>query len=268
MTVTEATAGDKIGFANWVNGTVDRYMYVCQDSNVLALSANQPTTFGALTAAYNGVCPVYDTTGGQVAAFICGITASINFNENDGRVDYAGRNSSQLLPQITDATIAANLTGNGYNFYAAYATAAQQFQQLQSGVVSGNWDWIDGYVNQIYLNSQLQLALMVLLANTKSLPYNATGYGLIRAACLDPINQFVLFGGLQAGVTLSASQIASVNAAAGVDAASTLQTAGWYLQILPASPQVRGARTSPPMTLWYTDGGSVQKLNLGSIDVQ
>lgn len=268
MTVTEATANDKLGFANWVNGTVDRYMYVCQDSNVLALSANQPTTFGALTAAYNGVCPVYDTTGGQVAAFICGITASINFSENDGRVDYAGRNNSQLLPQITDATVAANLTGNGYNFYAVYATAAQNFQQLQSGVVSGTWKWIDGYVNQIYLNSQLQLAMMVLLANTKSLPYNATGYGLIRASCLDPINQFVLFGGIQAGVVLSSSQVASVNASAGVDAASTLQTAGWYLQILPASPQVRGARTSPPMTLWYTDGGSIQKLNLASIDVQ
>jgi hypothetical protein len=268
MTVSEATANDKLAFAAWVNGTVDRYLYVCQDSSPAPLSANATQSFGVLTAAYNGVCPVYDTTGGQVAAFICGITASINFSENFGRVDYAGRNNSQLVPQITDPSIADNLTGNGYNFYAVYATAAQQFQQLQSGVVSGTWDWIDEYVNQIYLNSQLQLALMVLLANTKSLPYNSTGYGLIRAACLDPINQFVLFGGIQAGVTLSASQVASVNAAAGVDAASTLQTAGWYLQILPASPQVRGARTSPPMTLWYTDGGSVQKLNLASIDVQ
>ena len=268
MTVTEATPSDKLAFAAWVNGTTDRYLYVCQDSNPLALQANQPTTFGQLTAAYNGVCPVYDTTGGSVAAFICGITASINFTENAGRVDYAGRNNSQLTPQITGATVAANLTGNGYNFYAVYATAAQAFQQLQSGVVSGTWDWIDAYVNQIYLNSQLQLAMMVLLANTKSLPYNSIGYGLIRAACLDPINQFVLFGGIQAGVVLSASQVASVNAAAGVNAASTLQTSGWYLQILPASPQVRSARTSPPMTLWYTDGGSVQKLNLASIDVQ
>ena len=109
---------------------------------------------------------------------------------------------------------------------------------------------------------------MVLLTSVKSLPYNALGYGLINAACLDPINQFVLFGGIQSGVALSAQQIASVNAAAGVNAASTLQTTGWYLQILPATAQVRGARTSPPMTLWYTDGGSIQKLNLASIDVQ
>ena len=268
MTVTEATADDKLAFAAWVNGTVDRYMYVCQDSSPAALTANATESFGVLTAAYNGVCPVYDTTGGEVAAFICGITASINFTENDGRVDYAGRNNSQLVPQITDATTAANLTGNGYNFYAVYGTAAQLFQQLQDGVVSGTWDWIDEYVNQIYLNSQLQLAMMVLLANTKNIPYNNLGNGLIRAACLDPIQQFVLFGGIQAGVTLSASQIASLNAAAGVDAASTVSTSGWYLQILPASPQVRAARTSPPMTLWYADGGSVQRLNLASIDVQ
>jgi hypothetical protein len=268
MTVAEVTDSVKLQFAAWVNGTTERYMYVCQDSNVLALSANQPTTFGALTAADNGVCPVYDTTGGTLAAFICGTTASIDFTENDGRITFAYKSNSLLVPQITDATTATNLQGNGYNFYAQYATAAEGFQILYPGVISGAWDWIDTYVNQIYLNSQLQLALMVLLTSVKSLPYNAAGYGLIRAACLDPINQALAFGSIQSGVALSASQAASVNAAAGIQIDQTLQNVGWYLQILPASSQTRGARTSPPMTLWYTDGGSIQKLNLASIDVQ
>lgn len=268
MTVTEVIDSVKLQFAAWVNSTNERYLYVVQDSNVLALSANEPTTFGALTSAYNGVMPVYDTTGGSLAAFICGTTASIDFTETAGRITYAYKGNSQLTPQITDATVADNLKGNGYNFYAAYATAAQGFQMLQPGLVSGEWLWADAYVNQIYLNSQLQLALMELLVNSKSIPYNNVGYGLLRSACSDPINQALNFGSIQPGVALSASQAASVNAAAGVSISGTLQNVGWYLQILPASPQVRSARTSPPMTLWYTDGGSIQKLNLASIDIQ
>lgn len=268
MTVTEVIDSVKLQFAAWVNSTNERYLYVVQDSNVLALTANQPTTFGALTDDYNGVMPVYDTTGGTLAAFICGTTASIDFTETAGRITFAYKGNSQLVPQITDATVAQNLIGNGYNFYAAYATAAQGFQMLQPGLVSGAWLWADAYVNQIYLNSQLQLALMELLVNSKSIPYNNVGYGLIRSACSDPITQALNFGSIQPGVALSASQAASVNAAAGVSISGTLQNVGWYLQILPASSQVRSARTSPPMTLWYTDGGSIQKLNLASIDIQ
>jgi hypothetical protein len=47
-----------------------------------------------------------------------------------------------------------------------------------------------------------------------------------------------------------------------------LSTTGYYLQILDPGAIVRGGRGSPKCTLWYTDGGSVQKINLASIDVQ
>jgi hypothetical protein len=268
MTITEQIDSVKLGFAAWVNAQNQRYVYVAQDSNVLAIQANQPTTFGALVANDTGVCPVFDTSGGSLAAFVCGTAASIDFTETDGRVDFAFKGNSQLVPQITDATLANNLTGNGYNFYAAYATAAQGFQEYQPGSVSGTWKWLDSYVNQIYMNSQFQLALMVLLANVKSLPYTAAGYNQIRAALLAPITQALNFGAIRSGVSLTASQAASVNAAAGVAIDQTLQNVGWYLQILPASGQVRANRTSPPMTFWYTDGGSIHRLNLASIEIQ
>ena len=67
---------------------------------------------------------------------------------------------------------------------------------------------------------------------------------------------------------LSASQAAQVNNAAGVKIDNVLTTRGWYLQILPATAQVRSQRGSPPMTLWYMDGGSVQQITLASIVIQ
>lgn len=267
MTVDEVIDSVKLAFAAWVNSTNDRYAYIVQDSNAAVLTGPAGSSFGVLTESYDGVCPVYDTTG-SIAAFICGAAASIDFDATQGRITFAYKSQAGLTPDVTDADSAANAIGNGYNFYGAYATANQSFQFLQPGLVSGSWNWLDEYINQIWLNNALQLALVELLANTKSIPYNQQGYALIRASCLDPINAALNAGVIQAGVNLSASQVQELNTAAGVDASTPVQQLGWYLQIKPASSGTRVVRGSPPMTLWYTDGGSVQKINLASIDVQ
>jgi hypothetical protein len=183
-------------------------------------------------------------------------------------VTYAYRGQGGLVPDITDATVAGNLIANGSNFYGAYATANDRFLNLQRGVMPGPWNFIDAYINQVWLNSEMQLALMVLLTNIRSLPYNSAGYNLIRATLLDPIQQALNAGVIQPGITLSNSQRAQVNTAAGASIADTLQTVGWYLLIQDASPEVRANRGSPPITLWYTDGGSIQNIELASIDVQ
>jgi len=267
MTCFEPVTDDKTLFATWVNSKNDRYLYVCWDSDANAIVANNATAFGPLAkaAAYDGVCVVYPSA--DKAAFICGTIGSIDFNQREGRTTLAFRGQSGLTYDITDDTQAINLKNNGYSFYGAYATANQQFVGLQNGNMPGRWLWIDPYVNQIYFNSQLQLQLMVLMQQAKSLPYNNIGYGLLRAACQDPINQMLNFGAIRTDVPLSESQAAQVNTAAGLAVDKTINTQGYYLQILPASAQVRQNRQSPPMTLWYTDGGSIQYINLASIDI-
>ena len=269
MTVFEPILSVKLAFAEWVTTTSppERYVYSAWDSDEAPTVGPAPGSFGPLTANDNGVCPLFDPLG-FTAAFVCGAIASIDYTETNGRITFAYKGQAGLVPDVTDATVAENLIANGYNFYGAYATANQQFQFLQPGLVSGAWKWLDTYVDQIYLNSQFQLALMELLNNVKSLPYNTQGYGLVRAACLDPINEALNNGTIQAGIPLSAAQAAEVNTAAGVKIDNVLTQVGWYLQILPASAQTRGNRTSPPMTFWYTDGGSIQKLNLASIDIE
>ena len=81
------------------------------------------------------------------------------------------------------------------------------------------------------------------------------------------INAALAFGAIRTGVTLSDEQISEVNQAAGVDAASVIQTAGNYLQILDPGAQVRGLRGSPIVNLWYADGDAVQTITMASIDI-
>jgi len=58
-----------------------------------------------------------------------------------------------------------------------------------------------------------------------------------------------------------------VNNAAGLAIDGTLSAQGYYLQILPAAPASRAARTTPPITFWFIDRGAVQQINLASIEL-
>jgi hypothetical protein len=213
--------------------------------------------------------PVYDVSGtGVIAAFQTAIAASINFQQENGRTTAAFRGQTGLVAQVTNETVYENLIANGYNCYASFATANQNFTQNQPGQISGAFRWFDTYIDQIFLNSQFQLALMNLLASLPAVPYVTRGYNLIRSALLGPINQGLNFGSIVSGVQLSSSQSAALNNAVNdTGATATIQNTGWYLQILDPGAIVRGGRGSPTINFYYTDGGSVQQITMSSVDV-
>lgn len=274
MTVFDPDAGvgnvQKQAFAAWVTTTQARYVYICWDLD-LSPTATVPATssLGYILAQANsvGTSLIFDPTG-NIAAFVCGSIASLDFKATNGRATFAFRSQAGLVATVSSQAIAANLISNGYNFYGAYATANQNFVFFYPGSVSGAWQWLDSYVNQIWLNNQFQLAFMNLLVAVLSIPYNVAGYALIEAAAMDPINQGLNFGAFRAGVTLSSLQAAAVNNAAGRKISDTLNQRGWYFQVVDAPPQVRQARLSPSCNFWYTDGESVQQIVLNSVDVQ
>lgn len=267
MTMWEPDTATKELFAAWSNAQNQRFVYVAWDTDAQAIVQGTTTAFGAVakSLAYDGVMCVYNTK--ELAAFVLGTVASIDFTRTNGRITAAFKSQSGFTPTVTDEQVAANLLANGYSFYGAYATANDQFNFLYDGNLPGKWKWLDTFVNQVYLNSQFQLALLNLLTSVKSIPYNEAGYSLIRAAMIDPITSAINFGSIRTGVTLSESQKAQVNQAAGRDVSTTLEQQGYYLQILDPGAQVRGNRGTPVINFWYTDGGAVQKITVASIDV-
>ena len=267
MTLWEPLIADKTAFAVWTNAQNQRFAYIVWDTDAQAIVNGSTTNFGYLekTAAYDGVVPVYNTVG--LAAFVLGAVASIDFSRTNGRITAAFKSQSGFAATVTDQQIGANLLANGYSFYGAYATANDQFNFFYNGQMSGKWKWVDTFVDQVYLNSQFQLALLSLLTSVKSIPYNESGYSLIRAAMIDPISSGINFGSIRTGITMSASQKAQVNQAAGMDVSTIIEQQGYYLQILDPGAQVRGNRGTPVTNFWYTDGGSVQKITVASIDI-
>ena len=270
---------NKLAFSAWTNGQNDKYVYAGWDTDVTPLSVNpDAASFAAAvtTANYSGTCLLSEPLGDQnLAAFVCGAIASINFSQAGGRISFAYRKQTGLLPGITTLTAAVNVggnpqvagdRGNGYNYYGAIATANQNFTDFQRGFISGPFMWLDTYVNQIAMNADFQLAMMNLQEQSNSIPFTSAGDAQVEAALAPTIQKYVAFGAVAPGVTLSASQISQVNAAAGgLNIAPTITSQGWYLYIPPASPSNRQARGPRQLTFFYADGESVQSFSFSSV---
>jgi len=270
MTVWEASLTEKEAFAQWSNSASPRWLYVCQDSDVNVLTANSTITFGNYLQVNQliGTCPIYGNL--THAAFVCGFAASLNFNRLNGRATLDFKSQSGLVPSVTNSTQYTAVLSNGYNCYGAFGSnnPANNANWFTPGSVSGEWLWADTYLNQIWLNANLQLSMVNLLTQVGAIPYNSQGNGLIYSAALDPINSAKNFGAIRAGINVSAAQAAEIQYATGVNAAPTIASQGFYLQILEATAQTRAARQSPPITLYYQDGEAVQQITMASIAIQ
>ncbi len=270
-TTFEPSTADAVAFAQWTDAQASRFLYVSWDTDTVPTGSTDTASVGyqVRQLGYSGTAMIYDpNNGARIAAFLMGALASVDFTRTGGRQTAAFRSGAVVPAGVSNATTAANLIANGYNFYGAYGTANAAFSFLYPGQVSGPFLWVDTFVNQVWLNAAFQLSLMQLLTRTGSIPYNADGYALIEAALQPSITAALSFGAIRSGVTLSADQIANVNASAGRVIDGTLATRGWYVLVLPASPAVRSARGSPPVLFWYTDGQSIQQITLNSVVVE
>jgi hypothetical protein len=267
----------RYAFAQWNSTQARRFAFVVADDDGQPAATVPATTCLAQrvkTANLDGCSLNWqpaDLQGtinyGDLCAFVCGTAAAIDFTATDGRITFKFRRGS-IEPGVTDEIAFNNLTANGYNCYGAYADGDGVWQWYADGTVSGDFDWMDSYVNQIWLNGSFRNDLVTLLLNTNAIPYNAAGRALIEAGLADTINQGLVFGAYRAGVTLSASQKANVNTRAGKAIADTLSNQGWYLDVQDAPPAVRQVRGSPPMTFYYVDGQAVHEFDMASIALQ
>ena len=272
MTVWEPALAAKKSFAAWVSGKNTRYVYVASDSDTGIIGSpsaytNPATQFGPYLhdGTISGTVPVYNSP--ETAAMICGMIASIDFTQLNGRVNFMFKTNSQVpAAVVTDLTEYENMIANGFSTYCQFGVQ-QSPNMLANGQISGPFLWIDSYVNALYLAVSIQQAEISLLQQQKSLPYNPQGYALISAAAQDPINAALNFGTIRPNTPPNASQSAQMDAAAGTTISDTVGTRGWYFQVQPASATTRAARQSPPISLWYMDGQSVQQINIASVDV-
>lgn len=267
--VWDADIDERLAFAAWNTQQDFQFLYAGWDADPTDLVPNNPTSFGGMVhmSPYQGVIAVYGALAH--ASAVMAWAASTNYQMVDGRNTLAFRQPVSVVnPQVDTLAAAEALLTNGYTYLGSYASTANTYTVFYNGEVSGQFEWADTYLGQVWLRRTLQQAWFETLLAYKSLPYNAEGYNAIYEGVQDTIGQATQNGVIRGGVTLSASQRAQINAQAQLDIAGQVADRGWFLQVTePLSTSVRTERGSPTVNFWYCDGGSIQKIVVSSATV-
>lgn len=256
---------EKLELCAWVNDQKSRYFYSMHDSSADALVANSSTAFvptQVTPAGYAGVFAVYGDYLDAVTALA--YAGSINFDQTAGRVSYKFRAFSGVTPKVTSLAAANALESNGYNYYGSYGLNKTLKSYAADGSITGDFLWLDSFINQVWMNANLVSAYAELFTNNQSYSYNAQGYASVQAATIDIANNAVNFGAIQRGVTLDNSQIKQVTNVVGKDISATLYSDGWYLHIPTQTGASRISRELNGVVFYYVDGQLIQSIDMSS----
>ncbi|MGL4208165.1 MAG: DUF3383 family protein, partial [Candidatus Adiutrix sp.] len=202
------------------------------------------------------------------AVFILACVASVPWLRKNGTITLAFKRASSLPVTVNDEGGAAALEAKNCNYFGNFASRNNRFNFLYPGcLTSSDFCFIDPYINSIWLNNRIQNALLRGLVQSGRVPYNERGYTMIRAWLIDPINQALNNGAIEPGVVLSEAQKSELINEAALDISPELLTQGYYLQIKDPGAGPRNLRQSPLVSLWYTYGGAVQRLEIASTAV-
>lgn len=260
--------------AKWASGQNSTVMAVLHDTALTGMTANalsQANTLydQAVKAGYNGV---FGLNGDPLAAaFASCIYAAVDFTQPNGFLPFAGRTSSNLTATVSDRATAAALDAKGISYIGNFSGPVDtDLTQLQSGSVSGPFSWADAYMGQIWFNRRMQHLLALMLKLPRAIPYTRKGDTIISATLQPAVNDAMSFGLISQGVTLSEDEALTISTVYGQNILTALQNNGYAISVAMenADPATRGKRQAVTATVIYTQGGSVQRINLNSIEVQ
>jgi hypothetical protein len=284
-TTFEPDLPTKLAFAQWVNGS-ENYAYIAWDTEV-ALPLSTDTT--SLAYLINGVTNVdangnttvvtpptydYDNTvviynNKDIAAALMGFMASVNLTQPQGWVDYAYLQQSGLPATVENRATAQILESKRAYFIGDFASPTTVYKMGWAGAISGIFDWLNDFLGNRYIRAQLEQAWMDFRSQKKNLPFNDASYSAIRQVFANEVMEPAkVLGAVNSGVALDDIQAISINSLANVDdAAKLIEQTGYYIKIIPATVAQRNARVLD-VNVWYTSGGTINRVNISVFLVQ
>lgn len=264
-TLYTASNDEHTALSAWASAQGIEYCYIghTADANLLVQGSTNSIADIIKEAGYGATALVYDNV--DVAVFVLGAVASVNWERYQGSINYAFKKVDGVGATVVNQNDADLLLGKGVSFVGNFATRNDEFVFFYNGKMFGDYDWLDTFINTIWLKNAMQVAVMNGLASAGRVPYDDQGYTLIRAWLQEPINKAINNGTIDKGVVLSESQKAQVYAETGKDLTVDLFTNGYAIVIEDAGASVRVGRQSPNISLYYTYAGSVNKVDVASM---
>ena len=263
-TLYDADSDEAIGLGKWANSGGVNFCYIPWSNEAAALMPDNETDLSSVmrAAGVTNFAPVYNDSA--MAAGLMGIFAAVDWNRLNGAIDASFKRVQGLTPTVFNEQDASALDKKFYTYMGRFATKNTLFDFIYKGSIVGDYVNLSTYINAIWFNETIKNALMSGLQGIGKVPYNESGYGFIRAWISDPINQALNNGVIQTGVALSEAQKAAITSEVGTDISPELYANGYFLNIVDPGASARTEGESPVISLYYTDGGVVKKLQVAS----
>lgn len=239
------------------------YVFWSSDQNMTSALTQDSTIAKALKDKYNCTFMIYSFDY-ATAAFAIAYPATIKWDATQGMKVIFGKSTSGISPTVTDEQVATALDGLGVSYVGQFATRNDEFTIANRGELTGSmYGFYDTLIGSIWIRSKLQTSIVNGLATVNRAPYNSVGYTMLKSWCLDPITLAKIVGAMDEGISLSESQKSQILQETGnSEATGELQSKGWFLLVLDPGAAVRARRGSPISSLYYSYGGSIQKVDL------
>lgn len=262
-TMWEAESDEALEYDAWIatQGATE-YLYSCWTTNVAEMVQGSTATLSYVfdQSASNSVLTYGNVDYG---VFVLACFASIDWNRPGALINFAFKSQSGLVPTVQTTQDAEVLLSKKVNFYGNYATRNSEFIWYYNGAMFSQYNFLDAYGANCWLTNAIQVTLMNMFQNIPRLTYSTPDYTTIYAVLQDPVKRGVTNGCITAGISLSETQKAEFIRECGVsDALDNLYNDGYYIQVLDPGAQARVERNSPLVSLWYTSGGSINKIDM------
>lgn len=263
--ITEDETVEISNYINTINQDDPRILYLADTANSNVYDFNNPDSLGHKLLNNIGSVPVFSK---ECVAMLGGWVACNDLDNDQSFTVALKTQTGAPALNISDTQFDA-LISNYMTFYAKYSTKSNDFNLMYPGKTTGIYNYIDSFVNAIWLSERIKISFAQLMQIVKKISYTPAGYELITSRILTIIDLALSNGVIEPGITLTDEQITVLTPQIGSKGLEALNNNGYYIIVGdPKEVQDRITRNSPQIFIWYTYGGAIQQLVFNVTQIQ
>lgn len=257
---TEDDTTKSVQTAEWLKSHPSEFMFVVR------VKSNNYSSFSSALANYDGVSLELgentEETGLYNPILPMAITATTDYNKENGTVNYMYTQDSNMKVVVDDDENANTYDNLKINYYGRTQQAGQKLAFYQNGVLQGNFQDQNVFVNEIWLKDALTTKFFNYMLLTPNWYANQSGQAIGQGLIADVIERAKLNGTITTEKEMSEEdKVYIYNITSDENAWRQIYQEGYYLITSISKEQVNNQDTYQfNYTLLYSKGDSIKKV--------
>lgn len=240
--------------------------YPSEFVDVIPVTSSNYSTIQGAVGNINGVslelCGTTEDTGKFNFVMPMAITATTDYNKENGTVNYMYTQDNNMSVVVDTDTEAEQYDSAKVNYYGRTQQAGQKLAFYQNGVLQGDYQDQNTFVNEIWLKDALTTKFLNYMLLTSNWYANKAGQSIGQGLIVDIIDRAKLNGTITTEKEISdADKVYIYNVTADENAWRQIYQLGYYLITSISKVKINNQDTYQfNYTLLYSKGDSIKKV--------